>query len=79
MPDFVVSQRQLEVMFGRTESRKCFSIQIVDDSVQEDDEIFQLSISSMNPVDSRIQLDLATITVTIIDDDIGKFLSGSSL
>jgi hypothetical protein len=69
----MISQGQLEVVFGRNERQKCFSIEIVDDSAQEIDEMFQLLITSTSPVDSRMQLDLTTITVTILDDDIGKF------
>ena len=72
----MISQGQLEVVFGRTDRRKCFSIQIFDDGAQEDDEMFQLLITSTSPVDSRMQLELTTITVTIIDDDVGKSLSG---
>lgn len=72
----MISQGQLEVVFGRTERQKCFSIQIFDDGAQEDDEMFQLLITSTSPVDSRMQLELTTITVTIIDDDVGKSLSG---
>ena len=69
----MISQGQLEVVFGRNERQKCFSIKLVDDSTQEVDEMFQLLITSTSPADSRMQLDLATITVIIIDDDIGKF------
>lgn len=68
----MISQGQLEVVFGRNERQKCFSIKLVDDTAQEIDEMFQLLITSTSPVDSRMQLDLTTITVTIIDDDIGK-------
>ncbi len=70
----MISQGQLEVVFGRNERQKCFSIEVVDDSAQEIDEMFQLLITSTSPIDSRMQLDLTTITVTILDDDIGKFL-----
>lgn len=69
----MMSQSQLEIVFGTTERQKCFNVQLVDDSAQEVDEMFQLLITSTSPVDSRMQLDLTTITVTIIDDDIGKF------
>lgn len=76
LSDFMMSQDQLEIVFERTDRQKCFSVQLVDDSVQEVDEIFQLLITSASPVDSRMQLDLTTVTVTIMDDDIGKFISG---
>ena len=69
-----MSQGQLEVVFNRTERQKCFSIQLFDDSAPEDDEMFQLLITSTSPVDSRMQLDLTTITITIVDDDISKSL-----
>lgn len=69
----MISQGQLEVVFGRNERQKCFGIKLIDDSTQEVDEMFQLLITSTSPADSRIQLDLTTVTVIIIDDDIGKF------
>ena len=77
MTDYIVSQEQLNATLGRTESENCLTLQVVDDSLQEDDETFQLMITSLHPVDPRIQLDLVTTTVTIVDDDNGKFYDRS--
>ena len=54
------------------ESEKCFSVQIIDDDMQEDDEHFRLLIASLTPRDPRILVSQTSATVTIIDDDIGK-------
>lgn len=73
LTDYVISQEQVEITLERTESQKCFSVRIVDDGMHEDDETFLLRIASVSPIDSRIQLNQTTATITIIDDDLSKF------
>ena len=72
MTDYVVSQGSVEVVLGESESEKCFSVQIIDDDIQEDDEHFRLLITSLTPRDPRILVSQTSATVTIVDDDIGK-------
>ena len=62
-----------------SESEKCFSVQIIDDDIQEDEEHFRLLISSLTPRDPRILVNQTSVTVTIIDDDIGKPIVGNTL
>ena len=50
--------------------RQCFNITIIDDDVAEEDEFFQVSLTSSYIVGNyRSQLSITTANVTIIDDD----------
>lgn len=73
MIDYIFSQNQSEILFKKAENLKCLTVQIFNDSMEEDDETFQLLISHLSPVDSRMQLHQTITTLTIVNDDIGKF------
>ena len=72
MTDYVVSQGSVEVILEESESEKCFSVEIIDDDIQEDEEHFRLLIASLTPRDPRILVSQTSAMVTIIDDDISK-------
>ena len=51
--------------------RQCFNITIIDDNVAEEDEFFQVSLTSIRRIAGNYiyQVLTPTATVTIIDDD----------
>lgn len=55
-----------DLTFDVSESRKCFDIGLVDDSILENDEFFTILLASTN---ERILILTNSCTVTIIDDD----------
>ncbi len=63
--DFTVASRQLDWVAGDT-GRRVFELEILDDSLEEDDETVVLRLSS--PVDSLL-VDPAERTLIILDDD----------
>ena len=48
---------------------QCVSIDIINDNETEENELFQISISSITTVSGIYQLQTQSATVTIIDDD----------
>ena len=59
----------IELEYSETSLVNCFEIEIVDDSVVEDAELFLVSASSTDPV----SFVLNTVTVSIIDNQDRKF------
>ena len=55
--------------FGVCEARKCVTVSIVDDLVDEEDEIFTYHLRRTPNLDLRISLELIDGTVEIIDND----------
>ncbi len=63
--DFIVASRVLDWAAGET-GRKIFEVEILDDSLEEDDETILLRLSS--PVDSLL-VDPVDLALVILDDD----------
>ena len=63
-------ERQLTL--SASQSRQCFNITITDDGVAEEDELFQLTLSSIGRTSANFvpfQVLIPLATVTIIDND----------
>ena len=60
-----------ELIVSTSLRRQCFNITIIDDDVAEEDEFFQVSLTSIRRIagNNIYQVLITTATVTIIDDD----------
>ena len=68
-PDLRISSNEL-IFFepgDRTGSQRCIDILVIDDSILEMNETFQLTTAS--DIDEVILVDETSTTITIIDDD----------
>lgn len=53
---------------GMTTGLECVSVSIIDDTILETSEDFQIRLST-DPLDSRVMVDNSITTVVILDDD----------
>jgi len=69
--DYVVTQQSLLIPVGSTSS--CYSVDIINDMIHEDDETFNLTITLLPTCLSvRVDSNLSSAAVTIIDNDDSK-------
>ena len=50
-------------------SRQCSNVQILDDTILENNELFLLSASLNSPIPSGVSVGRSSATVTILDND----------
>ena len=65
--DFLVLNQDLTITAASNGSRECFDITIIDDSIIEDTESFQVSLTSAT--ENVVVTNSSSATVRIIDND----------
>lgn len=65
--DFIAKNE--EITFSPNETSKTSTVTIVDDAIAEDDEVFELTISTPPDAPSGLQIALSAVTITLMDTD----------